>query len=137
MNSLIDSIFMLELAIISKANKLLTWRHSMNFLFGKKPTVQAFAEILEDGRMIANQEMQKPKYNEYKGSEPVLEINVRVQPANEPPFEAKMKAGLTKSFLLKPGVRVQVKYEPIKKQQVILDDENQAILERNPQLIKK
>jgi hypothetical protein len=109
----------------------------MNFLFGKKQTLHALAEILEDGRMIADQEMKKPKYNDYKGSEPLLEIAVRVQPDNEPPFEAKMKAGLTKSYLLKPGVRVQVKYEPIKKQQVTLDDENQAILERNPQLIKK
>jgi hypothetical protein len=33
-------------------------------------------------------------------------------------------------------VRVRVKYEPDKKKQVILDEDTQAILERNPQLIK-
>jgi hypothetical protein len=109
----------------------------MSFLFGKKQTVQAFAEVLEDGRALANQEMKKAKYNEYQGAEPMLEIAVRVQPENEPAFEAKMKAGLTKTYLLKPGVRVQVKYEPTKKGHVVLDDDNQAILDRNPQLIKK
>jgi hypothetical protein len=106
-------------------------------LFGKKKTVQALAEVLEDGRAIMNAEMKKPKYNEYAGAEPMLEIGVRVQPQNEPAFEAKMKTGLTHSYLLKPGVRVQVKYEPDKKQQVTFDDEAQAILARNPQLIKK
>jgi hypothetical protein len=106
-------------------------------LFGKKKTVQALAEVLEDGRAIMNQEMKQPKYNEYSGDEPMLEICVRVQPENEPPFEAKMKIGLTHSYLLKPGVRVQVKYEPGKKQQVTFDDETQAITARNPQLVKK
>ena len=67
----------------------------------------------------------------------MLEIGVRVQPENEPAFEAKMKTGLTHSYLLKPGVRVQVKYEPGKTQQVTFDDEAQAILASNPQLVKK
>ncbi len=62
---------------------------------------------------------------------------MRVQPLNEPPFEAMMKFGLGLSFLMKTGVRVQVKYEAGKKDHVILDDQNQAILDRNPQLIKK
>ena len=106
-------------------------------LFGKKKTVQALAEVLEDGRAIMNQEMKKPKYREFAGAEPMLEIGVRVQPENEPAFEAKMKTGLTHSYLLKPGVRVQVKYEPGKTQQVTFDDETQAILARNPQLVKK
>ncbi len=110
----------------------------MNFLFGKKPVqLQAFAEVLEDGRAISAQEMKKAKYNEYSGAEPMLEIVVRVQPDNAPAFEAKMKAGLTKSFLLMPGVRVQVKYDPAHPQQVSLDDDNQSILDRNPQMIKK
>lgn len=109
----------------------------MSFLFGKKPMLQAFAEVLEDGRALAAQEMKKPKYNEYAGAEPKVEILVRVQPDNELPFEARMKAGITQAYLLKAGVRVRVKYEAAKKQQVILDDENQAILERNPQLLQK
>ncbi len=109
----------------------------MNFLFGKKPTVNAFAEILEDGRAIGNQEMKKTKYNDFSGKEPLIEILVRVQPDNEPQFEAKMKAGVLLSFLLKAGVRVKVKYEQGTHQHLLLDDENQAIVERNPQLIKK
>jgi hypothetical protein len=66
-----------------------------------------------------------------------LEILVRVQPENETPFEAKMKAALTMTYLLMPGVRVQVKYRLRDRRQVTLDDESRAILERNPQLIKK
>lgn len=109
----------------------------MNFLFRKKqPSLQSFAEVLEDGRAISAQEMKKARYNEYNGAEPMLDIGVRVMPENEPPFEARMKAGLTKSFLLMPGVRVQVKYDPSHKEQVQLDDDNQTILDRNPQMRK-
>ncbi len=106
-------------------------------LFRKKQTVQAVAEVLENGRLIMDREMKKPKYREYSGSEPMLEIGVRVQPESELPFEAKMKAGISRSFLLVPGVRVLVKYEPAKKDHVTLDEDNQAILDRNPQLIRK
>ena len=109
----------------------------MNLLFGKKQNVKAFAEVLEDGRAVMNREMQKPKYREYKGAEPMLEIAVRVQPENEPPFEAKMRAGMSKSYLLIAGVRVQVTFDPNQKETVTLDDTNPAILARNPQLIKK
>ena len=108
----------------------------MSFLFGKKQTVQAMAELLEDGREIMNEEMKKPKYNNYAGREVFIDVAVRVQPENEPPFEAKMKVSLLKAYLLKPGVRVIVKYDPAKKEQVIMEDEPTAILERNPQLKK-
>lgn len=108
----------------------------MNFLFGKKQTVQALAELLEDGRELMNEEMKKPKYNNYAGREVFIDVAVRVQPENEPPFETKMKVSLLKAYLLKPGVRVHVQYDPTKKQQVTMDDEPAAILERNPQLKK-
>ena len=110
----------------------------MSFLFGKKPSmVTAIAELIGDGRAIWNEELKKPKYNNYSGGEPQIEVDVRVEPANEPPFEAKMKAGFTVAYLLKPGVRVMVKYDPNKKQHVTIDEQNKAVLERNPQLIKK
>jgi N-methylhydantoinase B/oxoprolinase/acetone carboxylase alpha subunit len=109
----------------------------MNLFFGKKQTVQAFAEVLEDGRAITNQEMKKLKYRREYQNEPMMEIAVRVQPENEPPFEVKMKAGISKTYLLMPGVRVQVQYDPAKKQQVVLDDQTQEILKRNPQLTIK
>ena len=108
----------------------------MSFLFGKKQSVQFLAEVLEDGRELMNTEMKKPKYNNYSGREVFIEVAVRVQPANEFPFEAKMKVSLLKAYLLKPGVRVLVKYDPAKKEQVSMDDEASAILERNPQLKK-
>jgi hypothetical protein len=48
-----------------------------------------------------------------------------------------MEFGLTKSFLLMQGVKVQVKYQKGKTQNVELDDDQQAILERNAGLLKK
>jgi hypothetical protein len=108
----------------------------MSFLFGKKQTIQALAELLEDGREKMNAEMKKPKFNNYSGPEEFLDVVVRVQPQNDPPFDAKMKVGLLKMYMLKQGVRVMVKYDPAKKEQVTFDDDTQAILERNPQLKK-
>ena len=105
-------------------------------LFGKKQTVRASAEVLEDGRALMNAEMKKPKYNNYAGREVFIEVAVRVEPESEAPYEAKMQASLLKAYLLKPGVRVLVSYDPGKKEQVILEDEPAAILERNPQLKK-
>ncbi|HLO28512.1 MAG TPA: hypothetical protein VK249_05225 [Anaerolineales bacterium] len=106
----------------------------MSFLFGKKQSIQSLAEVLEDGREIMNAEMKKPKYNNYSGPEVFIHVAVRVQPNNEAPYEAKMKVSLLQAYLLKPGVRVRVKYDPAKKEQVTMDDEAAAILERNPQL---
>jgi hypothetical protein len=108
----------------------------MGFLFGKKQTVHALAEVLEDGREKMNLEMKKPKFNNYSGPEVFLEVAVRVQPQNEPSYEAKMKVGLLKMYLLKQGVIVQVKYDPAKKEQVTFDDDAPSILERNSQLKK-
>jgi hypothetical protein len=112
----------------------------MSPLFGKKQEAQAIAEVLEDGGAIFSAEMKKPNrggYHEYRGSAPILEIAVRVQPENEPPFEAKLKVVINMMNLLNLGVRVQVKYDPVKKQEVTLDDDIQTILKRNPQMIKK
>jgi len=108
----------------------------MSFLFGKKQSAQALAEVMEDGREIMNAEMKKPKYNNYSGREVFIDVAVRVQPDNETPFETKMKVSLLKAYLLKPGIRVRVNYDPTKKEQVTMDDEPAAILERNPQLKK-
>ena len=108
----------------------------MNFLFGKKQSVQSLAEVLEDGREKMNLEMKKPKFNNYSGPEVFLNVAVRVQPQNESPYEAKMKVGLLKMYLLKPGVTVRVKYDPRRPDQVEYDDDPQEILGRNPQLKK-
>jgi hypothetical protein len=108
----------------------------VSFLFGKKQSVRSLAEVLEDGRELMNTEMKKPKYNNYSGREVFIDVAVRIQPENEMPYETKMKVSLLKAYLLKPGVRVMVKYDPAKKDQVSMDDEAPAILERNPQLKK-
>lgn len=108
----------------------------MGFLFGKKQTIQALAEVLEDGREKMNTEMKRPKFNNYSGPEVFLNVAVRVQPQNEPPYEAQMKVGLLNMYLLKQGVVVRVKYDPNKPEQVEYDDDVQAILDRNPQLKK-
>lgn len=109
----------------------------MQFLFGKKEEAQAMAEVLEDGLAVMNQEMQKAKYNSYKGAEPMLSVRVRVQPTDEAPFESVLLVGMTNSFLLKPGVRVQVKYQKGKTDQVAFDDEMQNVLNRNAAILKK
>ena len=83
-----------------------------------------------------NAEMKKPKFNNYSGPEVFLELAVRIQPENEPSYEAKMKVGLLKMYLLKQGIFVRVKYDPRKPGQVEFDDEPQSILERNPELKK-
>jgi hypothetical protein len=106
----------------------------MSFLFGKKQGAQALAELLDDGREKMNTEMQKPKFNNYSGGEVFLELAVRVQPQDEPSFDAKMKVGLLNMHLLKQGVKVQVKYDVRKPANVEYDDNPQAILDRNPQL---
>jgi hypothetical protein len=110
---------------------------AMSFLFGKKQSAQAMAVTLENGREIADKAMQKIRVHRDYASEPMFDIAVRVEPLNEAPFEAKMKAGISKTFLLITGVQVQVKYDPSHNGQVTLDDDIQAILARNPQLSKK
>lgn len=106
-------------------------------LFGKKEETQAAAEILEDGLAIMNQEVQKAKYNNYKGAEPTLSVKVRVQPTDEAPFEATMQVGMKNSFLLKRGVIVRVKYQKGKTDTVSFDDDTQNVLKSNAGILKK
>ena len=106
-------------------------------LFSKKEEAQATAEVLEDGLVVMNQEMQKAKYNNYKGAEPMLSVRVRVQPTDEAPFESVMQVGMTSSFLLKPGVIVQVKYQKGETSQVTFDDDTQNVLAKNAGILKK
>ena len=110
----------------------------MSFLFGKKQEVQAFAVTTENGREVASREMGKLKYARdplsRHGSDITYDIAVRVEPANEPAFEAKMKTPNNRAYLLSPGVRVQVKYDPGNRQKVTFDDEPKDIRARNPQL---
>jgi hypothetical protein len=67
-----------------------------------------------------NAEMKKPKYNNYSGREVFIDVGVHVQPDHEAPYEARMKVSLLNAYLLKPGVRVRVKYDPAKKSKLLL-----------------
>ncbi len=105
-------------------------------IFGKK-SEQAFAVVLENGREIGDLAIKKMSPRREYHDEPTVDIAVRVEANDEPSFEAKMKTGISLTFLLLKGVRVQVKYDPNHKGEVTIDDNHQAILARNPQLIKK
>ncbi len=107
----------------------------MKYLFGKK-TQPALATMLENGREIGEREFQKMSPRRVYHGEPTVEIAVRVEPPDEPSFEAKMRTGVSLTFLLLKGVRVQVRYNPNHKSQVTIDDNHQAILARNPQLVR-
>ena len=106
-------------------------------LFGRREAKHAFAEVLEDAEEISRNAMSSPKYNRYRGAEPMFDVAVRVEPDDGPPYQATMEAGLSVTFLLKPGVRVAVGYDPSKPQHVTLEDGVQAVLDRNPQLKKQ
>ena len=68
---------------------------------------------------------------------PVFQIAVHVTPDGGPPFDARMETPLTVVDLIKPGVRVQVKYDPKHPEQVSLVDDVSAFLARNPELAAK
>lgn len=108
----------------------------MNIFF-KKQKVSCLAQVLEDGRQMADEEMKKSKYKNYHGSDVFILVKVRVQPDEVPAYEADMKASILKCVLLLPGVEVQVKYDPHHLERVELNDELQSILDRNPQLKKR
>lgn len=107
-------------------------------LFGKPQEVQAFAVTIENGRDVADREMKNIKHyrdplSRY-GDKILYEIAVRVEPANEAPFDSKMKTPNSKVYVLSLGVRVQVKYNPKDRETVMFDDDPHAIQARNPQL---
>jgi hypothetical protein len=56
----------------------------------------------------------------YQGEDMWLELPVKVQPASEPAFDAKMKCKLSQSLILKAGSQVQVRYDPADRTKVVL-----------------
>ncbi len=67
----------------------------------------------------------------YQGSDVWLDLEVRVEPSLEAPFEAKMKCKLSQIIggMIKAGLRVNVKYDPEKKDRVLLTDDVNALLQ--------
>jgi hypothetical protein len=64
----------------------------------------------------------------YQGGDQWLELPVRVQPASEPAYEAKMKCKLTQIMLLHAGSEVPVRYDPTDKNKVVLIGDAISIL---------
>lgn len=109
-------------------------------LFCNKETAQALAEVREDGEASMDKEFGRMKYQGDTSHRhfkvPTIEVAVRVQAPDGPPFEAKMEAGAQNGILLRPGVKVQVEYHADHHDRVKLLDDLPAILARNPQLQK-
>jgi hypothetical protein len=66
----------------------------------------------------------------YEGRDMWLEVTARIEPADQPPFEAKMKCQLTQIVfgMLEAGMTVNAKYDPVHKDRVVLVDDQQTLL---------
>ena len=117
----------------------------MGFLFGKKPAVTSMAEVLEDGapKMMewSRLQMEKSKQRFQKSEEyaraPMFQVRVHVTPQGAAPFDAQMDTSLAAIGLMKPGIQVQVSYDPKQSERVSLVDDVNAVLARNLQLAAK
>lgn len=108
----------------------------MTPLFGHRQEATALAVTLENGREVATAEMKaKAHLDKYKryGAESTYEVKVRVEPENEPPFEATMKVPGSRIYLMSAGVRIRVKYDGRDKK-VEFSDDPRDVRARNPQL---
>ena len=67
----------------------------------------------------------------YQGADVWLDLAVRVEPTLEAPFEVKMKCQLSQILggMLEAGMRVNAKYDPKKKERVLLVDDVNALLQ--------
>jgi hypothetical protein len=73
---------------------------------------QAMATVIENTAMKG--------IGGYQGEDVWLDLPVKVQPTDEPAFEAQMKCRLSQTMLLRAGSEVQVHYDPADKSKVIL-----------------
>ena len=104
--------------------------------FKKKSPQSAVAELVDDGREIFEQAMRSPKFNTYRGPEPMFPMRVVVRSPDGRRWDATMQAGPSTAFLLLPGVKVKVRYDAGAPEDVTIDDTPASILEANPQLKK-
>jgi hypothetical protein len=103
------------------------------FLFGSsKPDATATAEVLVHGRDAMNETLKSPRYNDYKGAEPMVEVAVRVTDDAGKTWDATMEAGLTVVFLLVPGMKVDVKYASKKPARVFLASTQDELMAAAP-----
>jgi hypothetical protein len=104
--------------------------------FRKKSPQTAIAELVDNGREVADQAMKSAKFSTYKGAEPMFPMRVVVRAEDGRSWDATMEAGPTTAFLLLPGVRVKVKYDASAPDKVTIDATAPEILADNPQLKK-
>lgn len=67
----------------------------------------------------------------YEGEDKWVDVQARVEPANEPAYEVALKCKLSQAIfgMLEPGIRVNVKYDPKDKQRVLLVDDVNTLLQ--------
>src|SRR5688572_21081826 len=67
----------------------------------------------------------------YEGSDMWLDVTARIEPADEPSFEAGMKCQLSQIVfgMLEAGMTVNAKYDPAHKERVVLVDDQNALLQ--------
>ena len=68
--------------------------------------------------------------NGYQGTDKWLDVQARIEPPNETPYEANLKCKLTQIVFgaMKAGLIVNVKYDPNKKSNVVLVDDQNTLL---------
>jgi hypothetical protein len=102
--------------------------------FKKKSPKSAVAELVDNGREISEQAMRSPKFNTFKGAEPMFPMRVVVRDADGRSWDATMEAGPSTAFLLLPGVKVKVRFDAGSPEKVTIDDTAPSILAANPQM---
>ncbi len=67
----------------------------------------------------------------YEGKDGWIDVQVEVQPADEPAYEAKMKCKLSQAVFgaMRLGQKVNVRYDAKDRQRVLLTDGVQALLQ--------
>jgi hypothetical protein len=107
----------------------------LNLLFGggkprwvndvEKNGLAAKAVILSDPRQLIKD------IGGYEGDDKWIDVQISVQPANEPAYEAAMKCKLSQATfgLLEPGITVNIKYDAKDKTRVLLVDDVNTLLQ--------
>lgn len=86
----------------------------------------AAAVVLADPQEVADLQ----RGGGYEGRDGWIDVAARVQPADEPPFEAAMKCRLSQALfgMLAAGMTVNVRYDPQDRSRVLLVDDVNTLL---------
>lgn len=112
---------------------ILPGRTASRIKYVRQNGLPGMAEPLVEAEPLAAAKMKGIR--NYSGPEIFLDVLSRVWPTDgSVPYETTMQASLFFAHFLRPGVKVAIKIDPQNKNQVVLDDTMQDIVQRNPQL---